>query len=277
MCGAKRPFSPCRMSLIFLCLMLACVIAEPESRGLPQVTPGKPGPAISLGEILEKAAEHRRAKDRSLSIYSVDRTYTVENKRFGKRAALNVSMIYVSPEEKLFEVHSYSGSGFLRRSVLNRLIETERESARKDLRTQVAVTHENYRFELLRLETVDGRPQFVLRAKPKRKHNLLFDGTIWIDCEDYAVTRVEGRPAKLPSFWTRKIEFVHEYAKFGAFWLPVRNVSVTSAFIFGHTTTEIVYGNYQINHSSLYERAAALRKRDGKLEIQIHSADRREF
>ncbi len=263
-----------RMFLIFRCVAHSCLFAEPEFRGSPQAIPMGPGPTMNLGEILEQVAKHRKARDIRLTIYASDRTYVVENKRFDKRAALSVAMIFLPPEEKLFEVRSYSGSGFLRRSVLNRLIETEREAAHKELREQVAVTPENYRFEFLRLETVNGRPQFVLRAKPRRKHQLLFDGRIWIDREDFAVTRVEGKPAKSPSFWTRKIEFVHEYGKFGDFWLPVRNASVTSAFVFGRTTTEIVYRSYRINDASLFERAATLRKRGRKLEIQIDPADR---
>ncbi len=198
----------------------------------------------------------------------------MENKRFNKRATVKVSMIFVSPWEKLFEVRSYEGSGFLRRSVLNRLIDTERQSAQENLQARVAVTPENYAFEFLRFETVKGRPQYVLRARPRRKHNLLFDGTIWVDGEDFAVTRIEGRPAKAPSFWTRKVEFVHEYAKFGDFWFPTKNTSVTSVFIFGRTTTDIEYSNYQINQPLLFERAAEIRKHDKRLEIQIHSADK---
>ncbi len=275
MSGRKRYFRWGMMSLVSLGLSLPCLTADDGSPDASQAASDRPGPGIDLQTILQKFDAHRRMKAQSLAIYAVERTYKVENKRVNKQATLKVSMIFVSPEEKLFDVHSYSGSGFMRKSVLNRLIETERQSAQRDLQSQVAITPENYAFELLRVDTVNGRLQYVLRAKPKRKHSLLFDGTVWVDGEDFAVTRIEGRPAKNPSFWTRKINFVHEYAKFGAFWLPVRNTSATSVFIFGRTTTEIEYGNYQINQPSLFERAAELRKRDKRLEIQIRPEDRK--
>jgi len=275
MSGGMRGLSRETVLLISLCLPPFCLSAEPGPRNGCQAARDKSEPVVELRVILEGMAAHRRMKAQSLGTYAVERTYKVENKRVNKRASLSASMIFVSPEEKLFEVHSYSGSGFMRRSVLNRLIEAERQSAKRDLQERVAVTPENYTFEFLRLENVKGRPQYVLRARPRRKHIFLFDGTIWVDGEDFAISRVEGRPAKAPSFWTRKTEFVHEYAKFGAFWFPVRNSSVTSVFIFGRTTTEIEYSNYQINEPFLLERAAELRKRDKNLEIQIDPADRK--
>ncbi len=53
----------------------------------------------------------------------------------------------------------------------------------------------------------------------------------------------------------------------------VPNVSVTSVFIFGRTTTEIVYDNYQINHPSvdpaLSTGAASLRQTVSALSVTI--------
>jgi hypothetical protein len=47
-------------------------------------------------------------------------------------------------------------------------------------------------------------------------------------------------------------------------------------FIFGRTTTEIVYSNYQINQPGLAERAEEIRKRGDKLEIQMDPKDKKQ-
>jgi hypothetical protein len=189
---------------------------------------------------------------------------------------VTATMIFVAPGEKLFEIHSSSGTGFMRRGVINRIIETEQRNALPDQQPKSAISPDNYMFEWVGTEARQGRPQYVLYAKPRRKDQLLFDAKIWVDAEDFAVTRIEGRPAKNPSFWTRKVDFTHEYEKFGPYWMPVRNLSVTQVFIFGRTTTEIVYSNYQINQPGLAERAAEIRKRGEKLEIQMDPKDKKQ-
>jgi hypothetical protein len=272
-------------ALLFFIVTPALWCALPPSTRLLSVNPGVPEghhdaidaveAAIDLQTILEKMEAYRRRMAECVEIYAVDRAYRVENKRAGKQAELRALMIFVAPGEKLFGVLSYSGSGFLRRSVLNRLIETERQSARIEARAKMAVTPENYAFELLRRESLKGRPQYLLRARPRQKRLPLFDGVIWVDAEDFAITRVEGRPAKNPSFWTRKTEFVHEYAKFDAFWFPVRNTSVSSVLLFGHTTVEVEYVDYRINQPGLRPLAAEIRKNGDQLEIQIDPKDKK--
>lgn len=233
-----------------------------------------PAEKIDSATIAAKMAAHNRMRERTLHNYAANRVYKVENKRVNKSAMVKTTMVFVQPDEKLFEVHSYSGMGFLRKGVLNRLIETERENSRANLKAKVAMSAENYDFEYLRSEMVNDRLQYVVRARARRKDKLLFNGTIWVDAEDFAVTRIEGRPAKNPSFWTRKVEFIQEYEKQGPYWFPARNTSVTQVFIFGRTTTEIEHTNYQVNRPELFEKAAEIRKRGEKLEVQIDARDR---
>ena len=227
-----------------------------------------------LASIVAKMAGHNQMRDRTLHNYACERIYSVENKRIGKSATVNATMVFLEPDEKLFEVRSYSGTGFMRKGVLNRLIETEQVNSRGIQKNKTAFSTDNYDFEYIRSEMVNGRLQHVLRAKARRKDKLLFNGNLWVDAEDFAVTRIEGRPAKNPSFWTRKVDFVHEYEKHGQYWFPAHNSSVSQVFIFGRTTTEIKYLNYEINQSMLIERAAEIRKRGSNLEVQIDAKDR---
>jgi hypothetical protein len=75
----------------------------------------------------------------------------------------------------------------------------------------------------------------------------LFEGQIWIDAQDYALARVEGKPAKNPSFWVSSVHFVHTYQKSGPFWFPASTESVTEVRIFGATSLIIHYFDYTPN------------------------------
>ena len=75
------------------------------------------------------------------------------------------------------------------------------------------ITSDNYTFRLIEAGSLDGRTAYVIEAIPKREDKSLFRGRIWVDAEDYALARVEGEPAKNPSFWTRKVHFVQQYQK----------------------------------------------------------------
>ncbi|MGB7622112.1 MAG: hypothetical protein WBN92_07155 [Terriglobia bacterium] len=242
----------------------------------PQEVPSPARPVPDLQTILAGMAKHNQFRGQNLQTYAVDRIYKIENKRINKSAEVTATIIFVAPGEKLFEIHSSSGTGFMRRGVINRIIDTEQKNALPDQQPKSAITPDNYLFEWVGAEAHQGRPQYVLHARPRRKDQLLFDAKIWVDAEDFAVTRIEGRPAKNPSFWTRKVDFKQEYEKFGPFWMPVRNFSETQVFLFGRTTTEIVYSNYQINQPGLAERAAEIRKRGDKLEIQVDPKDKKQ-
>jgi hypothetical protein len=54
---------------------------------------------------------------------------------------------------------------------------------------------------------------------------------------------------------------VHEYGKFGEFWLPVRNESVSQIRLGGKATLTIEYGNYQIVERNAAENAAVAPRR----------------
>src|SRR5205807_640655 len=90
---------------------------------------------------------------------------------------------------------------------------------------------------------------FVLRAIPKRREKYLFEGKVWIDAEDYAVVRIEGRPAKKLSFWIERADFVRQYQKIDSFWLPQRDVTLVQVRLYGRKALTIDHQNYTVNRS----------------------------
>ena len=72
-------------------------------------------------------------------------------------------------------------------------------------------------------------------------------GQIWVDQVDFAIVRMEGKPAKNPSFGTRRVHFVRRYKKHGPFWLTDSLQSESVLWIAGKSTLDINYFDYEIN------------------------------
>src|SRR5260221_328529 len=122
--------------------------------------------------------------------------------------------VTADPAGSRFEIVSESGTGWIRSHVFRRLMQAEIDGARQDAHKDTRITPENYSFQLMGTEMKDGRLCYILQAIPKTKNKYLFRGRIWVDADDAAVARIEGSPAQNPSFWTSKVEFVHQYKKY---------------------------------------------------------------
>lgn len=220
-----------------LALFLLASLASHAARG---------GDTPALDDILGRYAQAEEARLARLRDYVSVRQYAVENRRFGVRASMRVRMSFTAPGEKRFEVLETKGPAAIRSKVFQRMIESERKGAEQGQREATQISPRNYSFRFVETAVNQGRSCYVLEAEPRTKNPLLFRGRIFIDAEDYAVTRIEGAPAQNPSFWVRKTRFIHQYAKFGPFWLAVSNHSDSDILIFGHSSTHIDYGHYEV-------------------------------
>jgi hypothetical protein len=100
---------------------------------------------------------------------------------------------------------------------------------------------------MLRRDEADGRKAYVFSVTPKAEKKYLIRGTIWVDAEDFAIIRMEGEPAKNPSFWMKSVQFAHKYEKHGPVWLAASDRSVSDARIFGPVELRIEYFDYVLN------------------------------
>lgn len=207
-------------------------------------------PSLTADEVVAKVIDHNLQRDKSAGGYSGSRRYVLENHRMNKRAEMLVNVKCGPDGVKHFEVASEQGWGSANKRVLRKMLESESETSRPRIRPITSLTPENYRFQMLGNDSVDGRPVYLIQVVPKREDKYLFDGRVWIDAQDFAVVRVEGKPAKNPSFWTRSVHFVQRYQKSGDFWFPTSTESITEARIFGMTDVTITYFEYQPNSAT---------------------------
>jgi hypothetical protein len=139
----------------------------------------------------------------------------------------------------------------VRRRVLHKLLDSEQEAASDAAhRDAVALSTVNYRFSLLGCAAGEAHPLYVMRVTPLRQTKFLYEGTIWIDSQDFAVTRIEAEPAKNPSFWTVRSQIHHQYEKVGEFYFPALNQTVTNVRMGGKAILTIRYLDYKLEQSS---------------------------
>lgn len=214
-------------------LPVSAVIAHDESRTQP-----------TAEEIVTRMAAHDLQRRTSIEGYAGMRRYVLENQSFHKCAEMVVQVQGDPDGTKHFEVVSEEGWKAAHTHVLRKMLESESESSRPEMRARSMINLENYDFKIAGTEVTGGRTAYVLEVSPKRKERYLFRGRIWVDTEDYALVRAEGNPAKNPSFWTKSTHFVQIYQKSGPLWFPLSTQSVTEARIFGTTDVNIDYFDY---------------------------------
>jgi hypothetical protein len=106
-------------------------------------------------------------------------------------------------------------------------------------------------------QTGPGGGLYVLSVKPRTKNKYPFQGKIWVDDEQFAIVRMEGEPAKNPSFWIKDTQIETRYMNVNDFWLPAQNHSFTSVRLGGHASFSIEYKDYRITGASPFRNVSS--------------------
>src|SRR5713226_1077118 len=202
---------------------------------------------VTSDEIVAKMLERNRLRNEQLRRYSAVRTYEIRNSEGKLAAQAVVRMDYQAPDKKLFNKTSEKGSGIVRHLVFDRLIQSEGETSSGREHRNSAITTANYTFTLAGEEDLGPNHCFVLEATPKRKEKYLFEGKIWIDAEDFAIAKIAGHPAKKPSFWINRADFVRQYQRIDGFWLPCRDETSVEVKMYGRRVFTVDHQQYVVN------------------------------
>ncbi len=167
-------------------------------------------------------------EDRLTESFATEKTFTIV--RDGQtKAEVVAALRFTAPDVKVFTVLDSRGSDFIRTRVIDRMMATEIELARDKSRRRVALSSDNYEFGSVREEG----DAFVIETLPRRQDEFLFKGRVWITKDGFHLKRVEGEPARNPSFWTRRIRFVSEFEPVNGVWMQVRSLARVTVRWFG--------------------------------------------
>ncbi len=204
------------------------------SHGHPGALPGAPAsPADtqpSLAEIVRRLTEAQFLNHRNVHSYTVVREYELLSRKNVEPSSVTAEVSVLSSGAKGYTIRSTQGGGSGER-IVRRVLEHEAEIA--PAWRQALITEENYRFELLGRESVDGYDCFVLSLTPRRDSRDLIRGRAWIDAASFNIRRVQGTPAKSPSWWVKRLEINLEFSQLFGMWLQTAFTARAEVRLFG--------------------------------------------
>ncbi|MGZ4789780.1 MAG: hypothetical protein ACXVZX_14775 [Terriglobales bacterium] len=222
-----------------LLLLAACALCSAQD---PTTAPPP------LADIISRMQTMNDARTTALRQYRSTRTYQVSYKGFPKdtSATAVVRVDFTAPDQKRFEIVRQEGSKLLINRVIKKALASEQEAGKPEFRQRSALNETNYRFRFLEISTENERPCFLLQVTPRRGDKYLYDGQICVDAADYAVARIDAKPAKNPSFWISRAQIISRNHKLGDFWLPATTRSTSHVRLGGDAILNIDYTDYQV-------------------------------
>ena len=202
-------------------------------------------PLPSAEDLVAKMMQFDAQRQAELTGYTATRRYVAVNKN--RRAQMVVRVSCDGNGAKQFTIVSEEGSGAIRKHLFQKLLSEETEASRRGTRSSTRLTPANYEFQTVGQETVETGPAYVLEVSPKTANKYLINGRIWVDANDYSIVRIDGQPARNPSFWVRNVHFVHTYQKVGDFWFASSTDTTSQVRIFGDSELTIENADYKLN------------------------------
>jgi hypothetical protein len=215
--------------LIFVATVASSAQAPSSSSSSPSEV--KP-PDLNL--ILQRLEDVQHQDPAESRPYEVTREYKVFRGYDRQPTSEVMTQInFVPPDVKTYKITRAQGNSRGEKMV-RELLDRETESAKK--RHGSEISRMNYDFVFLRQENFGVVPEYVLRIVPKRKDKYLLRGQIWVDASTFRIRRIEGIPAKSPSFWIKDIHITLQYAELGGMWVPVSFDAIATVRLLGQFT-----------------------------------------
>jgi hypothetical protein len=149
----------------------------------------------------------------------------------------------VPPDSKKYTIENAAGSALAER-IVRKALDGEVALARDSLAT--AITRENYDFVLVGQNELNGRRCYLLELIPRRKSKNLLRGTLWVDAETHLPRRVEGEPAKNPSWWLTDVRISLVYGYVGPMWVQTSSKATAKVRILGPSSMVWQDVSYQL-------------------------------
>jgi hypothetical protein len=210
-------------------VLLATLASSPQ---VPSATAETKPPDLNL--IVQRLEDVQHQDPAQSRPYEVTREYKVFRGYDRQPTSEVLAQInFVPPGTKTYKIIQAQGNS-RGEKIVPELLDRETESAKRGRGSEVNRT--NYDFVFLRQENFGVVPEYVLRIVPKRKDKYLLRGQIWVDASTFHIRRIEGVPAKSPSFWLKNIHITLQFAELGGKWVPVTFDAIATVRFLGQYT-----------------------------------------
>jgi hypothetical protein len=184
--------------------------------------------------------------------YRAVRHLDARNAHFRQAATMDVVTEYDNAHGFRYRVIAEDGSSYIRKHVFLAALEGEQKMWANREPQRASFSHDNYTFR-------DGEAAGGLASllvTPRRKDVLLVEGALFVLPDEGDLVRIEGRLSKSPSFWTRRVDVVRQYARIAGVRVPVSFESVANVLIAGRSTFKMTYDYEVINGQRLKSASA---------------------
>lgn len=161
-------------------------------------------------------------------------------------AEMTVRATYHSASGKSYQILGESGSPFLRKAVLERTLQNERDLTRPAERVRALIDTSNYRMQFVSDAALDNRPCIVLQITPRRAASYLFAGQIWVDSRDGSIVQLKGTTAKPVSILAGRTQVARRYTLIDGYPMATRASATTSVALVGEIRMVIDYSDYHL-------------------------------
>lgn len=211
-------------------LVFLATLTSPSQ--VPSSTPEIGSPDLNL--ILQRLEDVQHQDPAQSRPYEVTREYKVFHGYDKQPTSEVVAQInFVPPDVKTYKIIQARGNSRGEKMV-RELLDRETESAKKGHSSEIS--RKNYDFVFLRRENFGVVPEYVLGIIPKRKNKYLLRGQLWVDASTFRIRRIEGVPAKSPSFWIKNVHITVQFAQLGGMWVPVSFDAIAAVRFLGQYT-----------------------------------------
>lgn len=197
---------------------------------------------LTVDQIANRMIQAEQQKRANLPEFCVTRKYVLRNPHMKRDAEMVVKVSYRKGEGKTFQILESNGVEGMCKRVFQHLLDAEKDASRQ---TRGRFNTENYDFEFLGMDTLNGRRCYTLALHPKVKTKDVINGQAWVDADDFAVVKLEGHPAANLSFWVGKPFISQTWQKTGEYWMAAQNRSHSESRVFGPSDLIVDNTGYQ--------------------------------
>jgi hypothetical protein len=175
-----------------------------------------PGERPDIATLVQRISEAQAQNHSRILPYTVTRDYKV----FGANAThprteVVAKVNFLPPNMKTYDIDQSTGG--MGEKVIRHILDHEVNAARDP--REMMVNEQNYRFDYDGEESVGNLPCYRLTIAPKHDQKDLLNATIWVDKNSYRIVRMEGEPAKSPSFWVKDVHLVLDFGEVAGMWM----------------------------------------------------------
>jgi hypothetical protein len=187
-----------------------------------------------LNLILQRLEDIQHQDPAQARPYEVTREYKVlRGYNTQPTSEITAQINFVPLDTKTYKIIQAKGDARGERMV-RELLDRETDSVKKVHSDEISRT--NYDFVFFRRENFGVVPEYVLGILPKRKDKYLLRGQIWVDASTFRVRRMQGVPAKSPSFWITTLHLTMQFATLNGMWVPVSFDAIATIRFLGEYT-----------------------------------------